>query len=228
VSFSFKRLAAHRLAPSAGLVLAFSLVVAASALAANRIPFKANAADQAAARLAVVHRADLGAGWTGGSTKPQYSSDTGCADWKPKQSDLLITGAAASTFQTPGLFVESEVDVLQSAQMVTLDWQRTAIDPHAIGCMRKGLAKAINSAKAKLVSVNPRGFPHLTSQTLAFRALIDVTSNGSTHRVIYDMVAIGAGRNELTLLVTGAYASQTAVRVLEVQLARLLTARLPK
>jgi hypothetical protein len=225
--FSSNRPAAARAARSTALVFAFSLVLAATAFAGERIPFKGNAADQAAAKAAVVQRSDLGAGWTGGATKPDLSSDTGCAGWTPKQSDLVMTGAAASTFTAKGLQISSEVNVLQSTKMVRLDWQRTAIDPRALGCVREGLAKALNNATRKLISVNRLSFPRLTAQTLAFRALVDVKSNGSTLRLISDIVVVGKGRNELTLLATASYASRTPVKAIEIQLARLLTSRLP-
>jgi hypothetical protein len=227
MSFSCKRPAAARAARSTGLIFAFALVLAASALAAEQVPFKANAADQATAKAAVIQRTDLSAGWTGGATKPQTSSDTGCADWQPKQSDLLLTGAAASTFTTKALQISSEVEVLQNAHMVRLDWQRTVIAPRTIGCIREGFAKTLNNSKSKVVSAGKLSFPRLTAQTMAFRVLIDVKSNGSTMRLIADVVVIGKGRNELSLVSTASYASRAPVKAIEIQLARILTARLP-
>ncbi len=217
---------ARRTALLLALALALSLVLAASALAAERTPFRANPADQAAAKAAVLQRADLGAGWHGGATKPDLSTDTGCADWKPKQSDLLVTGAAASDFKATGLEIGSEVHVLRTAQMVHLDWQRTVVHPRTLGCLRQALAKELGDPQSKLVSVSKLPFPRLTAQTLAFRTLVDVTSNDSTVRVMVDFVAVGKGRSELALVTTAPYAGRTEVKAAEVRLARMLLGRL--
>ena len=59
---------------------------------------KFNPADQAAARAVVIRRADLGSsGWVGGPTKPDLSSGPTCANYHPKVSDLVLTGAARTT-----------------------------------------------------------------------------------------------------------------------------------
>ena len=224
--FSFKRPAAARAARATGFIFASSLLLAASALAAERIPFKATAADQAAAKAAVIQRTDLTGPWTGGAIKPQFDSDTGCPDWKPKQSDLLITGAAAATYTTPGLQITSEVDMLQSTKMVVLDWQRTATNPRAFGCMQKKLVKAINSPQRTLVSFSKLPFPRLTAQTMAFRALIDVKTNGTTQRVVYGFIGIGKGRQEVSLQTTVSYANRAQGKAIEVGLARIVVARL--
>ncbi len=228
--FSTKMSAANRAARRTGLALtlALPLALAASALAAERTPFKPDPADQAAAKAAVLQRADLGAGWRGGATKPDLSTDTGCADWKPKQSDLLVTGAAASEFKATGLDIGSEVHVLQTAQMVQLDWQRTVVHPRTLSCLRRGLAQDLTDPQSKLVSVSKLPFPRLTAQTLAFRTLVDVTSNGSTVRVMFDFVAVGKGRSELALMTAAPYAGRTAVKAAEVRLARILLGRLTR
>jgi hypothetical protein len=224
--FSASRSAAACTARRTGLVLVVSLALAASALAAERTPFKANPADQAAAKAGVLQRGDLGAGWSGGATTPDFSTDTGCTDWQPKQSDLLVTGAAASEYRTSGLQISSQVNVLETARMVRLDWQRTVVAARTLGCLRAGVAKAITDPQTKLVSVSKVPFPRVTAQTTAFRVLIDVTHNGSTVRVLSDLVAVGRGRSELTLTTTSAYAARAAVKAAEVRLARTLAARL--
>jgi hypothetical protein len=221
----FTRPAAARAGRSTGLVLAFGLVLAASALAAPT-PFKANPADQAAATAAVAQRRDFGGDWSGGATKPDLSADTGCADWNPKQSDLLVTGAAATSYKAPGMQIDTEVHVLKSSAMVRLDWQRTIVAPRMLSCLREGFAKEVTAAGTEVVSVKRLPFPRLTSQTTAFQALIDITRNGSTGRLMVDIVVIGKGRSELTLVTSAPYAAQAAVKAGEVRVARILTARL--
>ncbi len=227
MSFSSLRGALVRKAPGTGLVCAFSLIFVGSALALERVPFKANPADQAGAKAAVVKRADLGAGWRGGATKVDLSADSGCPDWKPKQSDLRVTGAAASRFVATGLVIKSEVHVFQSAAMVRLDWQRTVVPPRAFSCARETMANDSSDPEIKFVSFTRLSFPHVTSQTMAFRALLDVAGKGPTVRMMMDVVFVGTGRSELSLYTTAPFMSQAVVKAAEIRLARTLAARLP-
>ncbi|MFL5900569.1 MAG: hypothetical protein ACJ75S_05165, partial [Solirubrobacterales bacterium] len=75
--------------------LAAALVLAGAAVA-DKEQIHLTAAGQQAARAAVMQRSDLGgaSGWTGGSKKPDLSGGTGCANFQPKQSDLVLIGAA--------------------------------------------------------------------------------------------------------------------------------------
>lgn len=202
---------------------AAALVLAGAALA-DAIQVHYTAADQAAARAELVRAGDLGAGWTGVAAKPDVSSDLGCTSYKPKQSDLVVTGAAASEFRHTGLDIRSEAHVLRSAGMVVLDWQRTVVAPQVLPCLRQAAGKN-TGPQARFVSLSRIAFPRVTSRTAAFRALIDVTSGGTTVRVLIDIVAIGKGRSELTLTTTAPYAARASVQPAEVRLARLMAAR---
>jgi hypothetical protein len=207
----------------AAAVCTAALVLAGAALA-DRIQVRYTAADQAAARAELLRTADLAAGWTRRATKPDVSSDLGCTSYKPKQSDLVVTGAAAAEFRHTGLNIRSEVHVLRTARMVVLDWQRTVVAPQVLPCLRQAAGKN-SDPQARFVSLNRLAFPRITSRTAAFRALIDVTSGGSTVRVLIDIVAIGKGRSELTLTTTAPYAARASVQPAEVRLARTMAAR---
>jgi hypothetical protein len=200
-----------------------ALVLAGAALA-DAIQVHYTAADQAAARAELVRVGDLGAGWKGVSRKPDVSSDLGCTSYKPKQSDLVVTGAAAAEFTYTGLDIRSEAHVLRSARMVVLDWQRTVVAPQVLPCLRQAATKN-TEPQAKFVSLNRLAFPRITARTAAFRALVDVTSGGTTVRVLIDIVAIGKGRSELTLTTTAPYAARASVQTAEVRLARIIAAR---
>src|SRR5437764_8619686 len=92
----------------------FTAIVAALAFAgsalADQWQVHRTAAGNAAARAAVVSRADLGSasGWTGGSTKPDLTSTPPCGNFAPKQSDLVVIGAAASAWRHQGLELQSQ------------------------------------------------------------------------------------------------------------------------
>jgi hypothetical protein len=107
------------------VILAIGGVLIAAAGAPGDSPgtakVKFNMADQAAARAAVLRLADLGpSGWKGGNVKPDLSPGPICANYRPKQSDLVLTGVAESSFY--GAFnAFSGARVLRTVQM-RRDW----------------------------------------------------------------------------------------------------------
>src|SRR6266576_3424866 len=94
--------------PRQALVVALAMLIVLSTMVAaaaggERAKIRYNAADQAAARAAVARRADLGAGvWKGGARKPDLSPAPTCAGYHPKQSDLVLTGAAETVWAGGG------------------------------------------------------------------------------------------------------------------------------
>ena len=86
------------------IVSALACLVATTAVAladnGNRQKIRFNAADQAAARAAVLRRSDLGSGadWKGGARKPDLTQTDPCPNYNPKQSDLVLTGIAETQF----------------------------------------------------------------------------------------------------------------------------------
>jgi hypothetical protein len=184
-----------------------------------------NARDNASARAVVVKRTDLGPvpGWKGGMTKAALTPVPSCPGYRPKQSDLVVTGLAESHFSHPGLDVRSVAQVLQTAQMVRLDWQRS-LAPGVTSCLRSTLIKQL-SANQKLTSFARVAFPQVASFTASFRALIDATTGGKSVRVMIDFILAARGRSELTLTVTAPAAGQATVSAAEARLARLAIGR---
>lgn len=206
-------------------IIAGALATAGSAFAAGgREQIKLNAHDNALARAAVVERADLGSGWAGGLIKPDLSPPPVCPGYNPKQSDLVLTGVAESHFRRFGVDIESEVQVLKTAQMVSLDWQRSVVAPGLVPCLRTNLAKSLG-ASARVVSFGKTSFPRVATYSAAFRALVDVTAAGRTVRVMVDVALFGRSRTELTLTTTAPAATASSVAAFEIRLARLLVAR---
>jgi hypothetical protein len=159
--------------------------------------------------------------------KPTLSSTLPCGStFQPKQSDLLVTGAAETLFKQPGISVDSEAQVLQTAQMVTLDWQRTVLAPQVLPCLRVGFAKE-TTAMTRFVSVKRIAFPRVAPYTYVLRALFDVKSSatGPIVRVFSDVVLVGAGRTELTLTMTAPLFADKSVRAAEAKLAQVMVAR---
>jgi hypothetical protein len=211
-------------------MVASTLLVLSTATAAasggERPKIRYKAADQAAARAAVVRRADLTAGaWRGGAKKPDLSPAPTCANYHPRQSDLVLTGAAESVWSGgAGLYVDSETQVLRTPRMVSLDWQRTFKAPGALPCFRRVLTKAFGS-KATLVSFKQVAFPHVAPYAARFRLITDEKANGRKVRYVADVVVVGRSRTEITLTGIAVAARQSTVSATTRRLARILLSR---
>jgi hypothetical protein len=218
---------AIRRGTAAALALATAVVLTPAALLAGtgKERIRLNAADQRAARAATVRRTDLGSGaWSGGRVKPDLSPGPTCPNYHPKQSDLVLTGAAESTFRNGPLAFDSQVQVLQTKRMVSLDWRRELLAPGAIPCLRRHLGKNLGSS-AKVLSFVKAPFPRLARYTAAFRARVDVAVLGKTAHLIVDSVLIGRSRTEISLTTVAPAAARSAVAAAERRLARRIVGR---
>ena len=215
--------APRSLAVAAALVAALACCAAA---AADREKVEIVAADQALAKSALVKLADLGnpTGWSGGSTKPTPPASFTCGTYTAKQSDLVLTGNAAAKWLHSGLEIDSEAQVLRTPDMVALDWQRTVTHAGITGCLRQKFASGLPRGQ-KLVSFSQVTFPKIAQRSAAYRGLIDVDTGAATVRVLVDVVVVGAGRVELTLITTAPYAARAVVQNAEMHLAQVLAAR---
>ena len=195
---------------------------------ADQYQVRLTAAGNAAARAAVVARSDLGssAAWTGVSKKPDpdLSSSSTCAGFDPKESDLVIVGAAETDWKHPGLEFDSVAEVLQTAKMVQLDWQRVMLSPKLLPCLRKTVPQGLG-ARGKLVAARELAVPQLATYAKAFEMVVDVKSGSQTVRIMIDMLFVARGRTEITLTTAAAFAARSIVQPAEIRLARALVAR---
>ncbi len=199
---------------------ALALVLVQAALAAESYPAKFNAADQAAAKALTLKQADLGPGWKGGARKPDLTADDTCA---AKRSDVLVTGAAKSQFETRGALVSSESFVVRSAAMVAADWKRTIGSPAFMACTRRAV---MSDDSVKLVSFKKLPFPKLTRYAARYRVVADYGKAGSSALVLIDMIFLGQGRSELTLMLSAPYADRVAADGAGRRLAKILVGRI--
>jgi hypothetical protein len=196
--------------------------------AADKEQIDLTAAGQADARAATVQRADLGnaAVWTGGPKKPSLDQSFGACNYRPKQSDLVLIGAAESDYKTPGLEFDTNTQVLKTAAMVALDWQRSVTAPQVLPCVRATIAKAAK-APERVASFERISFPQLTEYASAYRVVLDIrASSGRTAAAMIDFVLIGRGRTEISLTTTAPYADRAPVSAAELRLAELLITRI--
>jgi hypothetical protein len=207
----------------AAVTAALALAAAASA---DKEQIHFTAAGQKIAHAAVMRKADLGGapGWTGATKKPDLSGDTGCPGFNPKQSDLVVIGAAETVWKNTGLQFDSEAQVLKTPAMVRLDWQRTVLAPQVLPCLKENVAKNL-PASEKLVSIGRIPVPKLATYSRAYRTIVDVSSGAGSVRVFVDVLLFGKGATEMTLTTTAIYTAAPTVGAAELRLARLLLSR---
>jgi hypothetical protein len=198
---------------------------AAFAAAGEKEQVHLTKADQAAAKRAVASRADLGSGnWTGGFAKPNLSQASGCANFHPKQADLVITGASESNWSDQGLQLETVAQILKTRAMVAADWRRTVLAHGAVPCLRSRLLKDLGTGVA-FVSFRRVVFAPVATNAQAFLMLVDVKTNSAKVRVAVEFVVIAQGRTELTIVSIVQNAVQKVVAQIDAQIARSLVAR---
>jgi hypothetical protein len=184
---------------------------------------KISSADQAKANAALLHRADLGAGWTGGPVKTQPLTPPDCPGFAPKESDLVVTGHADAryVFQQLGVELDQDVQVLESEDDVQNDFSRT-ISPGLGRCLQYQLGKL---AHVTDVSVTRMPFPPIGSVSAVFRAEITVRTSKGLGRLVSDYVFFGSGRTEYEFTVIAPADSRDQLVRFELALAQKLLSR---
>jgi len=197
-------------------LIALAVCAAASA---KTYPTKIAAADQARARVAVLRLGELpGSGWSGGQVQPDLNLFE-CPGYHPRISDLLVTGAAESSFRRSGGLFSSEVVMFRNATMARLDEQRGRTGEES--CLRRTLADQAAQNGSKLVSFALLPFPRVAPTTRAYRGILSIQGQ----RVAFDVVSMRHGRVEMLLGGVAPSAAAGDLRSAEIRLARLLAAR---
>jgi hypothetical protein len=185
------------------------------------------AADQAAARAAVLVRADLGTlgTWTGGHVKPSLSPSPSCPGYSPDAGDLVLTGDSATKWESSeGLQFASEAQVLRTAAMVARDWRRTVLPSGVLACLRSQTVKALG-VHGSVVSVRRLAVPRIAAYAAGFRIVFNVPTKSGTARMMVDSLLVGRSRTEISLTTTSPYAAAGPVFAAELRLARILAGR---
>ncbi len=209
------------------LLLAVVGATAGAALAAGgeRQQISFNAADQAAAGRAVARRSDFGQGaWAGGATKPDLSPEPTCANYHPKQHDLVLTGAASSKWSDNGLEIDTQAQILRSKEMVAADWRRTVLAPAAIPCLRTHLVKSLGKG-VTYVGFRRVLFAPVATNSRAYVLLVDVKTTTGKVRVALEIVLVARGRTEIAIISTAPNVAQKIVAQADTRLAQALVSR---
>jgi hypothetical protein len=186
-----------------------------------------NRADQAAARAAILRRPDLRSkAWTGGPIKPDLTPAPTCRNYHPKQSDLVLTGAAESNFRRGVLWsMDSEVKILRTARMVSADWRRELMAPGVLSCQRRLLEQS-SGPSASVISFARVPFPHIAPYVAEFRGLVEVSvEKGEKRRFVVDIVLVSRRRSELSVVTLAPLARRAEVTADERRLVRTMLSR---
>jgi hypothetical protein len=205
-----------------------ALVVVTAVLAADPTKEKiarTKAGNREAAAL-VLKKGDVPAGWTGGSVKPDLSSSLGCSNYKPRQSDLVLIGAADTEWRKGTSTLASQTQVLRTPKMVRLDWKRTVADPRVLPCLRQAFAKQAKPAGEKLISLRWISVPKFGAFSKEYRLKMAFTSHVPATKFAVDALVFGSGRDEVSLIASGLASDEPSLHKLQLRLARRLAKRL--
>jgi hypothetical protein len=204
-----------------------ALLSATSATAAGDSFTVRTTPEGVAAALAVAAtKADLGkpASWTGGFVTVKPATDAYCADYRPRYSDLVVTGLVTTQFIGHGFYIRSQTKTLQTEKMVRLHWQRTIRSPHWLACST-ATSKRTQGTKSHFVSLRRLALPQIAPYGAAFREISDVQTTTGKVRVAFDTVEIASKRTEITLTTSAPLELAPGLLTSEIVLAKVLLSR---
>ena len=126
-------------------VVALALTSLADAALTENYQYKRTAQDDAKAGAIVFQRSDLPPALKslkGGRVKPDETSSTSkdrCNGYLPKQSDLVVTGDAASHFSDGTGAIDTQVSLFKTAAMAAEGWNRQSPTLNA-ACIRQAIS----------------------------------------------------------------------------------------
>jgi hypothetical protein len=203
-----------------------ALATASVAAAADTWPkMQPNAADQALAKKSVLHITDFtpGSGWKAVSSSSRSNGDAPAACKGPAfdQTGQITTGTADTSFEATGIRVWSEADVMKTLAMARRDVKAVSGGP-ILSCLRSAFEKELPS-EARFVSAKALPFPAVGDWSTAYRALIDVSVNGTKVRLQLDMVLVLDNRVEITLMQMAPFALSAGPKAAEERMVQHLT-----
>ena len=195
------------------LLVLVVLALPALALAAGTDPTKQiSTGDQRKAASIALKRPDVAVpGWRKVAVipnGPNGAADPGCPGYNPDQSDLILTGEAASNFEGGATKVGLESNVFKTRGDALASWTR-AVKPALAPCLARLFKQVIEQVggKAAIVRSGQIAFPKVAPRTAAYRVSMTVshTEAGKTTTVPFTVhvVVLGNGRGDARLLTFG-------------------------
>lgn len=204
------------------VALLLLLVASGTALADHLDPKKRiRAADQAKARAMLLRKSDLGPGV---SAQQRSTPDTHLTCKGLDESDLTLTGEAESPTWIQGAgFVASAANVYATATDANASWARGTRGA-GTRCLRDELADEFATQGVALESLRKVAFPRVAERTVAYRVTLSGTVQGTTVRVVIDLVVLKHSRAQAALYFGSAFAPPAKAD--EVSLARVAARRM--
>jgi hypothetical protein len=203
-------------ARTGAIALATALVVACVAVEAalaDNYQYRTDASDARVAAKIVVRRADLPTqvDWVTKAAKPEHSPSTPCNGSAPKESDLVVTGDAASEldYHHSIVTIHTESQIFKTEAMASLDWQRNTVEHSVRACLaaelRKSMAKGAHLVSLKRLAVpsHPRTDAANAPDTIGYRIVMSIkVASHPRIRAIMDIVALVRGRSQAFAMLT--------------------------
>jgi hypothetical protein len=92
--------------------------------------------------------------------------------------------------------IASRVTIMKTPRMAQLSWQRTAIAPGVVACLRK------REPGEKLISVKRLPFAKLAPRTTRIRRVVEISGPYGTLRLTSDFITLSRGRTEYSLVIS--------------------------
>jgi len=177
--------------------------------------------DQAKARAMLLRMSDLGPGVVAQqrSTPDAHLTCNGL-----DESDLVLTGEAESPTWIQGAgFVASAANVYATVTDANASWTRGTRGA-GTRCLRDELADEFATQGVALESLRKVAFPRVAERTVAYRVTLSGTVQGTTVRVVIDLVVLKHSRAQAALYFGSAFAPPAKAD--EVALARVAARRM--
>lgn len=164
--------------------------------------YKRTATDDAAAASLLLQRTDFPAQLrlTGGRVKPDETpSNDSCNGYRPKESDLVVSGDAESRFHdsTRSVVVDSQAELFRTATMAATDVRRG--EPMLSSTCQAQEAK---QEHVKLVSYSILGRPHCSSCNFGVSVMFEAKTPHPGLDTLSIVTAVRKGRVEATVVTT--------------------------
>ncbi len=180
-------------------------------------------ADQAKAQAMLLRQSDLGPGAT---AQPRSEADPHLTCEGVDESDLTLTGRAESPTWAQGFgFVASAANVYATVADANASWARGTRSA-GTRCLRDELAKEFAAQGVTLESFRKAAFPRIAERTAAYRLTLSGTTQGTTVRLVVDVVVLKHSRAQSALYFGSAFAPP--VKADEVAVARIAARRMAR
>lgn len=169
-----------------------------------------NAADNAAARAILVHKADLAGPWKAERSAP--GNDPPCKTFDPDLSDLTVTGKAEGPdfSREDGVTVSSQAEVYETEADMRASFDRSIKLP-LLRCLDAAFREGAKGAKIKTLTMRRAPTQRFGERTARYQLTWSLADQGTSAKVFAEAYFVGKGRNGVSILLLSTPGQVTAV-----------------